>query len=174
MPLRRVSRILVLAALAGLAACAQPTEKPAFYQDLGSPTAQVDPTAALGLINSYRQNNGLGALTVDPALNAIAQEQANALAARDSVQLSLSGERAIKARLEAAGYAASSAVENVSAGYRTTAEAFSGWRELKTHNAHMLDPDATRFGIATAYAPNSKYKVFWAAIFAAPASAAVD
>ena len=26
----------------------------------------------------------------------------------------------------------------------------------------MLAPDATRMGIATAYAPNSKYRVYWA------------
>jgi uncharacterized protein YkwD len=32
----------------------------------------------------------------------------------------------------------------------------------------MLLPDATHIGIATAYAPNSKYKVFWSLILAAP------
>lgn len=170
MPFRVAAfRLLALAALAGLAACAQPVQKPAFYDDLGTSTARADPAAALDLINSYRKNNGLGALTVDPALTAVAQEQADTLAARDSIQVSLAGERAVEARLKAAGYPAASAVENVSAGYRTVAEAFSGWRELKTHNAHMLDPEATRFGLATAYAPGSKYKVFWAAIFAAPA-----
>ena len=165
----RACRLLALVALAGVAACAKPPEKPSFYQDLASPSATIDTAAAVNLINNYRQNNGLPPLTVDPALNRIAQEQADVLAARDSIQVSLGGERAIEARLKATGYPASSAVENVSAGYRTMAETFSGWRELKTHNAHMLDPKATRFGIATSYAPGSKYKVFWAGIFAAPA-----
>ena len=165
----RACRLLSLLAFAGLAACAQPPAKPAFYQDLGSPSAAINTAAAANLINNYRQNNGLPPLQVDPVLNQIAQEQADLLAARDSIQVSLGGERAIDARLKAAGYPAASAVENVSAGYRTMAETFSGWRELKTHNAHMLDPNATRFGIATAYAPGSKYKVFWAGIFAAPA-----
>jgi hypothetical protein len=32
----------------------------------------------------------------------------------------------------------------------------------------MLLRDATRMGIAAAYAPNTKYKVFWALILAAP------
>ena len=57
-------------------------------------------------------------------------------------------------------------MENVSAGYRTLAEAFSGWRELERHNANMLAPGARRFGIAARYAPDSKYKVYWTAIFA--------
>ena len=30
----------------------------------------------------------------------------------------------------------------------------------------MLDPAAARMGIATAYAPNSKYKVYWAPLVA--------
>jgi uncharacterized protein YkwD len=32
----------------------------------------------------------------------------------------------------------------------------------------MLLSGATRMGIATAYAPNSKYKVFWALVLAEP------
>lgn len=165
----RACRLLSVFVVLALAACAREPETPAFYRDLGTPTAKVDVASALGLINGYRKNNGLQPLTLDPTLDAIAQEQADLLAARDSIQLSLSGDREIEARLKKAGYPASSAAENVSAGYRTAAEAFSGWRELKTHNANMLKADATRFGIATAYAPSSKYKVFWAAIFAAPA-----
>lgn len=59
-----------------------------------------------------------------------------------------------------------SADANLSAGYRTLAEAFSGWRDSPEHNAVMLAPGATRMGIATAYAPGSKYKVYWALLVA--------
>jgi uncharacterized protein YkwD len=58
----------------------------------------------------------------------------------------------------------SAAVENVSAGYHTLAEAFSGWRDSPAHNKNMLNPAMRRMGIATAYAPGSKYKVYWALI----------
>ena len=51
--------------------------------------------------------------------------------------------------------------------YHTLAEAFSGWRESAPHNRVMLDAKATRIGIATAYAPKSKYKVYWALAVAA-------
>ena len=64
----------------------------------------------------------------------------------------------------AAGYPATVAVENVSAGYHTLAEAFSGWRDSPPHQANMLKSGVTKLGIAASYAPNTKYKVFWTLI----------
>ena len=56
----------------------------------------------------------------------------------------------------------------MSAGYHTLAEAFSGWRDSPPHRANMLQSGVTKMGIAASYAPNTKYKVFWALILAAP------
>ena len=70
----------------------------------------------------------------------------------------------MKVAVQRLGYAGAQA--NLSAGYHTLAEAFSGWRDSPAHNAVMLAPRATRMGIATAYAPNSKYKVYWALLVA--------
>jgi uncharacterized protein YkwD len=66
------------------------------------------------------------------------------------------------------GYQAKVAVENVSAGYHTLAEAFSGWRDSPPHRANMLKSGVTRMGIAAVYSPRSKYKVFWTLILATP------
>ena len=66
------------------------------------------------------------------------------------------------------GYDAKVAVENISAGYHTLAEAFSGWRDSPPHRANMLQSGVTRMGIAAVYSPRSKYKVFWTLILAAP------
>ena len=52
---------------------------------------------------------------------------------------------------------------------RTLAEAFSGWRDSPSHRANMLHDGVTRMGIATAYAPASRYKVFWSMVLAKPA-----
>jgi len=76
--------------------------------------------------------------------------------------------RAFRDRMTASGFDAKIAVENVSAGYHTLAEAFSGWRDSPPHKANMLKNGVTRMGIAAVYAPNSKYKVFWTLILAAP------
>jgi uncharacterized protein YkwD len=149
-------------ALMGVAGCTEParTGQPAFYRDLGSPSAQVDAKEARAMISAYRLNAGLNALTLDPALVAAAQQEASAMAAADKpVQA-----EAVKARLARSGQAGAEA--NLSAGYRRLAEAFSGWRDSPQHDRVMKTPGATRMGIATAYAPGSKYQVYWALILA--------
>lgn len=149
-------------ALLGVAGCTEParTGQPAFYRDLGSPSAQVDANEARAMISAYRLNAGLNTLTLDPALVAAAQQEASAMAATDKpVQA-----EAVKARLARSGQAGAEA--NLSAGYRRLAEAFSGWRDSPQHDRVMKTPGATRMGIATAYAPGSKYQVYWALILA--------
>ncbi len=139
-----------------------------FYNDLASPSAQINAQDAANVISNYRRNNGLSAVTLDPALTRAAQRQAEAMARANDVRASLANGNGLAVRLAGEGMSDIYAVENVSAGYRTFAEAFSGWRESSKHNTVMLDPKATRMGIATTYAPGSKYKVFWSLVMAAP------
>ncbi len=154
---------------AGLAGCAPtPPATPSFYRDLGRPAQTVDARAAVSMINGYRANHDLPPLTLDPVLMRVAEEQASEMARKNDVNLSLAKTRKVASRLDAAGYPTETAAENVSAGYRTLAEAFSGWRDSKPHNAVMLNPDVTRMGIATGYTPKSKYRVFWSLVLAKP------
>jgi uncharacterized protein YkwD len=159
----------VLCALA-LAACgtAELPKSPAFYDNLGRAGVEVDAAAAASMISDYRRRSGLPAVELDPTLQRIAQDQARSMAAVDKLTHDPGG-RGFTQRLRAANYDAARAAENVGAGYRTLAEAFSGWRDSPSHNANMLLPGATKMGIATAYAPGSKYKVFWAFVVAEPA-----
>ena len=103
---------------------------------------------------------------VDPQLMKLAQPQAQAMATRDKLDQGIV--RDLSARLRSSGYDAKVAAENVGAGYHTLAEAFSGWRDSPPHRKNMLLAGATQMGIAAAYSPNSKYKVFWALIMASP------
>lgn len=155
---------LVAGALAmlGVAGCTEParTGQPAFYRDLGSASARVDANEARAMISAYRMNAGLGALTLDPELVDAAQHEASMMAAADKPAQA----EAVKARLVRGGQAGAEA--NLSAGYRRLAEAFSGWRDSPQHDRVMKTPDAKRMGIATAYAPGSKYQVYWALILA--------
>lgn len=168
MAFRRLGSAFLLAALT-LAGCAEEPVRqiPSFYRNLGSPTAVVDAAMAAQMISDYRANNGLPPVVVDPVLVDVAMEQARLMAAKESVDVSLAKGREPLVRLARAGYVTDYAVENVSAGYRTLAEAFSGFRESKGHNAKLLDPKVRRIGIGTGYSPNSKYKVFWSIVLAA-------
>nr|WP_157235204.1 CAP domain-containing protein [Methylosinus sp. LW4] len=160
----------VAMALLALAACTSESrlpkepEQPSFYRSLAAPNARVDAQAARDMISLYRSNNGLSALALDPALQEAAQAQASAMASANSLSHEVRG--TLDMRLTARGMRSVSAAENVSAGYHTLAEAFSGWRQSPPHNKNLLMKKATRMGIATAYAPNAKYKVYWALILA--------
>ena len=164
----RTLRPLALASLAlALAACGAdivrvtaPAE-PTFYNRLNATNVKVDSNAARDMISLYRANNGAPALIVDAALTRAAQAQADAMAREGQVT---HGRTPLGARLASHGINSSSAAENVSAGYYPLAEAFSGWRESKPHNANMLLKDMRRMGIATAFAPGTKYKVYWALV----------
>jgi uncharacterized protein YkwD len=166
MDVSRCLRLLVLAGLTALAACAGDTapEQPAFYRSMASAEAEVDGPTAASMISGYRHNNGLGAVELDPDLMRLALERARTMAARD--KLDRAAGRDFNKSLAGAGFNSKKAVENISAGYHTLAEAFSGWRDSPPHRANMLSAGANRMGIAAVYSPQSKYKVFWALIMA--------
>jgi uncharacterized protein YkwD len=143
-----------------------PTAPPTFYQDVARAEAMVDATAAQSMISGYRRNNRLEPLAVDPELMRIASERARAMAARNTIDHGLG--RSFQEHIRKAGFDGNVAIENLGAGYHTLADAFSGWRDSPPHRANMLNRRVTRMGIAAAYAPSSKYKVFWALILAGP------
>ncbi|MGE0605140.1 MAG: CAP domain-containing protein [Xanthobacteraceae bacterium] len=152
--------------VAGCAGDVPSTSQPSFYRNLTQPGVELDAAAAESMISGYRRNNGLGALTLDPELNKLALAQARAMAARNKLDHNVNG--SLPERIKKSGYDAKVAAENISAGYHTLAEAFSGWRDSAPHRANMLLRGANRMGIAAVYVPNTKYKVFWALIVAAP------
>lgn len=161
--MRAIIAIIALLALGGCAGEA-PIEEPTMYADMASAGARLDAVAAATMISQYRQNNGLGAVAVDPDLMKLAEQQSQVMASRNKLDHDVKAPLA--QRLNAAGYPATAAVENVSAGYHTLAEAFSGWRDSPPHRANMLKNGVTKLGIAASYAANTKYKVFWTLILA--------
>jgi uncharacterized protein YkwD len=161
-----VCAALSFAALGGCADNAPPPGQPSFYIDLATTDATLDANAAQSMISGYRGNNGLGAVTLDPELMKLAADQARTMAAKDKLDHDVG--RPFQDRIQRSGFDAAVAVENIGAGYHTLAEAFSGWRDSPPHRANMLNGNVTKMGIAAAYAPQSKYKVFWSLILAKP------
>ena len=163
----RIATALALLGFSGCAGEAPPpvSGQPSFYRNLAQ-GGQLDPAAAQSMISGYRGNNGLGAVTLDPDLMQLAEEHSRNMAARDKVDHNVG--KAFNQRIRGGKADANVAVENVSAGYHTLAEAFSGWRDSPPHRANMLNKGVTRIGIAAVYSPKSKYKVFWTLILAAP------
>lgn len=169
--LRPAARIAAIALPLVLAACQSeepaPRATPVFYQSLATSGASVDETMALSMINEYRARNGIAPLKLDPTLSKIAASYAAEMAREDKRGHQAGGVDFLR-RLQSAGYPAIAAGENVAAGYYTLADAFNGWRGSPAHDRGMKDPEMTAMGIGVARNPNSKYKVFWSAIFARP------
>ena len=144
----------------------KPSGQPSFYQSMATADAKVDAKAAASMISGYRRNNGLGTVGLDDKLMRMAEDQARAMASKNRFEHDAAGPFA--QRVKGSGYDAKVAVENIGAGYHTLAEAFSGWRDSPPHRVNMLHSGVTKMGIAAVYSPNSKYKVFWALVLAAP------
>ncbi|MDB5619995.1 CAP domain-containing protein [Tardiphaga sp.] len=163
--IRVATAILGFLLLGGCAADVVTTpDQPTMYLSMANGGAKLDPVAAASMISLYRSNNGLGPVVVDPALMALAESQSTDMAKKNKLDHDVRAPLA--KRLNTSGYPATLAVENISAGYHTMAEAFSGWRDSPPHRANMLKSGVNKLGIAATYAPGTKYKVFWTMILA--------
>ncbi|MFO1150215.1 MAG: CAP domain-containing protein [Alsobacter sp.] len=159
-------RLLGLMAALPLAACVtesqqQPTDEPALYGRLDH-GAQLDANEALSLVNGHRAKAGLPPLKLDPGLNALARQMAESVAASDRSVAGQVPVFAVNRSTDSTGYRQ----QRISAGYRTLAEAFSGWRDSPQHNELMLSRQARLMGIAAVDRPGSKYRVYWALVVA--------
>jgi uncharacterized protein YkwD len=121
---------------------------------------RLDPAAAAAEFNAYRASRGLASVRLDPALTAVAERQAKAMAAADAISHDVAGSFA--SRLAGSGIVGSEAGENVGAGYMSLDEAMAGWRGSPGHDANLLMPGATRFGVAIAKDADSQYGIYWA------------
>jgi uncharacterized protein YkwD len=161
-------RAAFLVAALTLAACSNSpvpvATTPRFYDRLDQPGRKLDLPSSLGMINLYRANNGQPPLATDASLQRLAEAAAARMASENRVLTE--ADLTLPAAFAANGIKATSYSTNLSAGYRTFAETFSGWREAKQQNAHMLMPGPRRAGLAAAWRPGSKYEIFWVLIVA--------
>jgi len=88
--MRAAAALTVILLLAGCASEA-PVETPAMYINMADPGAKLDAAAAASMISQYRQNNGLGAVAVDPDLMRLAETQSGAMAAQNKLDHDVKG-----------------------------------------------------------------------------------
>jgi uncharacterized protein YkwD len=115
--------------------------------------------AAAMLLSNFRRSNGLLAVSLDSRLMQLAQQQAQAMAAHNSLS---HGDFA--SRIREAGIRGEAA-ENIAAGFANLSDVFGGWVTSSSHRANMLIPSVTRMGIGAAAAPPA-YGMYWALIVA--------
>jgi uncharacterized protein YkwD len=117
---------------------------------------------AVGLINSFRAQNGLGPVSVDSAVIEAARYQAVAMASRDVLSHEVAGD--FTTRMNNAGFTYATATENVGAADRTVADSINAWIRSPHHRENMLMREAKYMGMIRASAPGSRYRTYWALI----------
>jgi uncharacterized protein YkwD len=113
-----------------------------------------------GQVSAYRRAHGLTAVQMDGRLNALARQQAEAMAAHESVSHSAGG----NFQTRVAGLRRRLAAENIAAGFITFAETLKQWEDSAGHRENLLMVGAHRIGVASVSKPSSPYRRFWAMI----------
>ena len=149
-PARLSAVAFLLICMGALAACSGAPSTggglaPGLVAQINAPGAQMDRSAALGIINQYRATRGVAPLSADPALDAQAQTVAAQYASTGNPPARPAG--ATNMRL--------------SAGYTNFAETFSGWRNSPADADVLALAEARRAGFAAVYDPNSAYGTHW-------------
>lgn len=135
------------------------------------------PTVFLTLINSYRAQNGAGALQISPTLQAASTWMSNDMATNNYASHTDSLGRSVGARLAAFGYTYSPYGENIAGGYGDAQTVFNQWLNAcdpdtsgtctYAHRVNMLNSSYKAIGIGRVYNASSTYGWYWTTDFGA-------
>jgi uncharacterized protein YkwD len=120
----------------------------------GVATAAASPAQ---LISDFRLKHGEGRVTMDATLNAIALDQAKAMAAKNTLDHDVLGSFTSRIARANAGRAA----ENIAYGYDNFEKTLAQWIDSSGHRKNLLLPKATRVGIASATSATT-HRIYWA------------
>ena len=126
----------------------------------------------VGLINDYREQNGLRPVILSDTLAAAAERHSKDMAeygffAHNTVQSSYypdSAEPWDRMNVEGYGYNTPKG-ENLAVGYETAEEAMQAWKDSPSHNAAMLDGNYRVMGVARINDPDSVHGWYWTTDF---------
>jgi uncharacterized protein YkwD len=113
------------------------------------------------MISDYRLQHREGRVTMDATLNRIAQEQATAMAAKNSLDHEVLGPFNSRVAASRSGHAA----ENIAYGYDNFPKTLNQWIESAGHRRNLLMHGASRVGVASARSPTSG-RTYWAMVIA--------
>jgi uncharacterized protein YkwD len=122
--------------------------------------AQPAASAPAEMISNYRVQHGEGRVTSDPTLTKIAQEQATAMASKQTLDHSVLAP--FNSRVASSG--SDRAAENIAYGYDNFAKTLDQWIGSDGHRKNLLLHDASRVGVASS--KSSTGRTYWAMVIA--------
>jgi uncharacterized protein YkwD len=111
-------------------------------------------------ISAYRRAHGLSSVRIDSRLNAVALQQAQAMASTGTISHSAAG--SFSSRV--ASLRKSKAAENIAAGFLSFAETLKQWENSAGHRENLLMAGAKKVGVASVANARSPYRMFWAMV----------
>ncbi len=162
----RIAALLALIVAAPLAACSAGVNDDTIVASEGALRAlDTEESAFLSLINAYRAQNGLAALTATPLLNQVAYDHSLDLGQnRYFDHNDLQGNSPF-ARMKNAEYRGGAMAENIAAGNSSAQATFDQWKGSAGHNANMLGAAYRAIGIGRAAVTGSPYTYYWTTDF---------
>jgi uncharacterized protein YkwD len=140
-------------------------EEPAMEEpEVPASSKRFNVAAARDQINAYRAEDGLDALSMDPALMRAAKAQSDAMARAESMDHGVGGSFA--SRMAKVGIEEVPAAENIAAGYANVSAVIKGWQASPAHDANLRMKEATRLGIAATASRQQPDKLYWTLIIA--------
>lgn len=121
-------------------------------------TLSCEEASFVTLLNLYRKQNKLGALSVSESGVESARWHAQDMSDKNYFSHTEPDGRTFSERALSFGYPAWS--ENISAGYSDTLMTFCQWKNSSAHNSNMLRADHKSIGIGK-YSGNGTYKYYW-------------
>ena len=117
----------------------------------------------VAIMNQERAAAGVGAITQNAALDAVAQIRAQEIV--QSFAHTRPNGTSCFTVLDEGGIAYMTAGENIAAGYGTPADVMSGWMNSEGHRANILNGSFGQVGIGYYTDPNTAYGTYWVQIF---------
>ena len=117
----------------------------------------------VAIMNQERANAGVGGISQNASLDAVAQIRAQEIA--QSFSHTRPNGTSCFTVLDEGGIAYMTAGENIAAGYGDPASVMSGWMNSPGHRANILNGSFGQVGIGYYTDPNSGYGTYWVQIF---------
>lgn len=134
----------------------------------GSYSPDGEERAFLDLINNYRNEKGVGALSLQDNLGAAAEFHSQDMAQKNYFDHRLSNGDSPEQNMERFGYTNwTHTGENIAAGtnYDSARVVLKAWQDSPEHNKNMLNGAFKEIGIGRAFDANSKYGWYWTTDF---------
>jgi len=123
----------------------------------------------LAAVNRERAAKGVAPLKREPRLERAAQLHADDMLKRNYYSHDSPDGKNVMARVQAAGYIAFEAAENIARGQYSVEEVVKGWMGSPQHREHLLSPEFSDVGFGLAFGRNTTgFTILWVQDFARP------